>query len=317
MIWLTWRQQRTEILMAMGLMGLLASFLVASALSMQNTFHQLGVGPCLGAHPGQACSNIVQTFDSSVASITSVSGWLNFVPLTFALLLGAPLVLELEQGSFRLSWTQSTTRTRWLVIKLLTIAALTVVFAVACTELMTFWRIPLDRIGGSFAPNDGFDLEGLLPPAYGLFAVAVGLSAGAVLRRTVPAAVISIAVFLPVRLAFQTFVRPYLQSPVKMIVPMMSPLSPAHGAWIMTSTFSDRHGHVLPNSSPIFAACAHASGAKGTFLSCLNAHHVFSYTVYQPGSRFWAFQGMEAGIFTAVALILFVFVFWFVKTKVS
>lgn len=31
----------------------------------------------------------------------------------FGILLAAPFVLELEQGTYRLVWTQSITRTRW------------------------------------------------------------------------------------------------------------------------------------------------------------------------------------------------------------
>src|ERR1035437_8616701 len=49
--------------------------------------------------------------------------WLGFlvivIPGIIGVFWGAPLVArELEAGTFRLAWTQSVTRTRWLVIKL-------------------------------------------------------------------------------------------------------------------------------------------------------------------------------------------------------
>ena len=41
------------------------------------------------------------------------------VPALIGIFWGAPLVArELETGTFRLAWTQSVTRTRWLAVKL-------------------------------------------------------------------------------------------------------------------------------------------------------------------------------------------------------
>jgi hypothetical protein len=38
--------------------------------------------------------------------------------------------------------------------------------------------------------------------------------------------------------------------------------------------------------------------------SCAAAHHVLAYITYQPASRYWAFQGIETGIFVALAAAL-------------
>jgi hypothetical protein len=38
--------------------------------------------------------------------------------------------------------------------------------------------------------------------------------------------------------------------------------------------------------------------------SCLNAHGYRLLVSYQPASRYWAFQGIEAGIFTLIAVAL-------------
>jgi len=41
------------------------------------------------------------------------------VPALIGVFWGAPLIArELETGTFRLAWTQSVTRTRWLAVKL-------------------------------------------------------------------------------------------------------------------------------------------------------------------------------------------------------
>ena len=39
--------------------------------------------------------------------------------------------------------------------------------------------------------------------------------------------------------------------------------------------------------------------------------------VYQPGSRFWAFQGIEAAIFVGLAAALIAVTFWLVRRRVT
>ena len=58
---------------------------------------------------------------------------------------------------------------------------LIVVLAVAFAALITWFRQPLDAMYGRNG-LDGFDVEGLVPMASGLFAFALGTAAGAVLR---------------------------------------------------------------------------------------------------------------------------------------
>jgi uncharacterized membrane-anchored protein len=50
------------------------------------------------------------------------------------------------------------------------------------------------------------------------------------------------------------------------------------------------NGPNAPNNPP--AACVQALS------------HYHAYLTYQPGDRFWAFQGIETGIFVALAAIL-------------
>jgi hypothetical protein len=44
-------------------------------------------------------------------------------------------------------------------------------------------------------------------------------------------------------------------------------------------------------------------------------YHVL--VTYQPGSRYWAFQGLETTLFIALALALFGVCFWWVRGRVS
>jgi hypothetical protein len=39
------------------------------------------------------------------------------------------------------------------------------------------------------------------------------------------------------------------------------------------------------------------------------------YLTYQPASRFWAFQGIETGIYVVLAAVLFGVTFWVLKQQ--
>jgi hypothetical protein len=46
-----------------------------------------------------------------------------------------------------------------------------------------------------------------------------------------------------------------------------------------------------------------ASG-EGSYLACLASHGIREEFVYQPASRYWAFQGTETAIYLALSLAL-------------
>jgi hypothetical protein len=48
---------------------------------------------------------------------------------------------------------------------------------------------------------------------------------------------------------------------------------------------------------------------------CMVAHGYREYLAYQPASRFWAFQGIETGIFVVLAAVLLGITFWVVKRR--
>jgi hypothetical protein len=127
--------------------------------------------------------------------LSGIVVWLTLLPLVFGVLLAAPFVLELEQGTYRLVWTQGIVRTRRVTLKLGSLVAAAILVALALTSLLTWWRTPFDHRDGSCMPST-LDVEGTVPLAYTVFAVALGLGVGTLLRRTVPAAAIRLVGFL-------------------------------------------------------------------------------------------------------------------------
>ncbi len=302
MIWLTWRQQRTETLLAAALVALLAAVLVPTGLHVATIYDRDGIAACLG-HQSSGCANAFVAFNNSTQSMSVLTGWIKFVPGVLAILLAAPFVAELEQGTFRLAWTQSITRRRWLLTKLglITLAALTT--GLILTALLTWWRNPLDHFHGRLDP-DGFDLEGTVPLAYMLFAVGCVTAAGAFVRRTLPAIGIGLVSFVAARLCIAAWLRPHYLHPLSATWSPTQTGPELRSQWVLSQAQTDAHGHPLTNAVSIVQDCTQGLPARLATGSCLQQHGLYLHAVYQPAGRFWAFQGIETGIFVVLGLTL-------------
>lgn len=319
MIWLTWRQQRTEILIAGALLALLSTVLVVTGLQMADAYHHTGVAACIAnPHPSSDCITFEHAFRDRFGALVGFAGWLNFVPLIFGLLFGAPFVLELEQGTYRLAWTQSITRSRWLLVKLGFIASVTLLVSLLFMALMTWWRGPFDHLDGSFDAN-AFDFEGVAPLSYGLFAVMLGTAVGTLTRKIVPALGISLAGYLAVRLSVENFLRPHFVAPRTLISstdPKVNAPALGRQAWIITNGWSDRLGHQISDSY-VFQTCPPRFGEKIPLFSCFHNHGIYNYTVFQPANRFWTFQAIETAIFLGITMALAALTVWWVRYRIS
>ena len=120
MIWVSWRQQRTETLIAAAILALLAALLVPTGIDDGRT-----PTTTTASRPASAPSALerLRQRDPLVHLALRARrelhlGWFTLVPGLIGVLLAAPFVLELENGTYRLAWTQSITRRRWIATKL-------------------------------------------------------------------------------------------------------------------------------------------------------------------------------------------------------
>jgi hypothetical protein len=284
---------------------------------MASAYTGSGAGACVArtAANGSGCGGIVSDFLSRFEHAGPIVPWLNFVPGLLGVLFAAPLVVELEQGTFRLAWTQSVTRRRWLSVKLAMIYGSALLGAVALTVLMTWWRGPLDSVQGRMELNV-FDFEGIVPYAYTLFAVSLVVALGVFTRRVVVAAGGTLLAYFALRIAIQTWVREHYVAPIRVVWrPGREGPSNLDRAWNIVSGPSDAHGRALPGAERILAACM--SGPKQAAERCLDTHGVFNIAVYQPASRFWLFQGIETAIFGGLAAALLLAALWWLRHRIS
>jgi hypothetical protein len=294
-------------------LALAAASLIPIGLHMASVYDSSGISACL-AHGGAGCGDAVTSFQHRFEHAGSIIPWLNFLPGLIGVLFAAPLVLDFEHGTFRFAWTQGVPRGRWLVIRLGVMCAAALLATFALTELMTWFRGPLDHVNGRMEPNV-FDFEGIVPYAYTLFAVGLVIALGLITRRAVTAGGVALVAYFALRVGLQTWVRKDYFAPIRKIWPIGSP-SPANldRAWNITSGPSDVHGDSIPVDH-VMRLCG--LGAKRGELACMRAHHLYNVAVYQPADRFWAMQGVEAGIFLGLALALFAFAGWWMRKRIA
>jgi len=312
MIWLTFRQQRLETLIGTAILALVATLLLLTGFDMIAAFQHTGAAACLAQHARDAtCQAALGLFENRYNPLGEFASWLNFLPPVFGILLAAPVVLELEQGTHRLMWTQGITRLRWAAVKLGLIVAGAVAVSLALSALLTWWRGPLDGVQGQFNPNS-FDFEGIMPVAYTVYAVALGLAVGTVLRRTIPAMALTLVGFLGLRLVLEVL-RPHYVAPLVVKVAGSSPPSPSD--WVLDTGLTDRLGRDVPYPSAV-RLCGAAHG-QGLDVACLRQHGIARTLVYQPADRLWIFQGIEAAIFLGVAVGLLALTVWWIRYRLA
>jgi hypothetical protein len=312
MMWLTWRQHRAQAIYFLVALAVLAAVLVPLGLNMFRALSDLGLNDCHGTLPvGDACDVGRNSFAERFALPHQFSILLALVPLLAGLFAGAPLVArDLEHGTHRLVWTQGVTRRRWLLVKVGLVVAAAAVFAAALSALVSWWWIPYERAGTSRFGWVNFDLQGLAPVGYTVFAVALGVAAGALVRKVLPAMAITVAGFVGARVAVMV-ARPHFQPAQEVRFPLFAESHPGRFAdlWQLSTDVYSADGQNLGRGfimCPPDAAAAAADGDRG----CAGFQPGdYNLTRFHPASDYWTFQLIETGIFVALAALLVVFTY--------
>ncbi|WP_405502562.1 ABC transporter permease [Streptomyces anulatus] len=182
MPWLVVRQHRVALVCILGL-TLVASLLIAYGRSeLVNLLDAKGWPEKDAGQPME--NNRVYEYVGSI---------LGGLPLILAVFIGAPLIAgDQENGTAQLVTTQSATRRQWLIAKLGLAYTLALVSGVVLSALFTWWWKPYrsvflsDWIDGAI-----FDNTGPVLPAFLLFFTAAGITIGTLVRRVLPAMVVT------------------------------------------------------------------------------------------------------------------------------
>jgi len=278
MTFLIWRLHRAHAIVAAVVIVAVTALIVPTGIAIANSYHH-AVMNCSVSQVG--CGDIAFTVFASNGVFTSLVQDLAMAfPLVLGILWGAPLVpREFEASTEDFAWTQGVTRRRWVLANLGWALLVAAAWGGALAALFTWWRGPDNAVDGP-VKFIYFDVQGVAPIAYTVFAMALGIAAGALFRRVVPAIMTTLVVFPAVRIVMALFFRPLLA---------------------VSQNISPRaRGGAPPLSWSLFA----------DILSSKTEH-----IIYLPASRFWPVQGVESGIFLVLALALAIFTYWSVTTR--
>jgi hypothetical protein len=327
MIRFTWLQFRTQAAVAFG--GL-AAFAVVLAVTGWHLAHLYDTTAAACKARGD-CAAALSAFASNDQDLQSfVKLLLLAAPALIGMFWGAPLIArEFETGTFRLAWTQDVTPTRWLAIKLGVVGLASVAAAGLLSLMVTWWSSPIGK--ASMDQWAVFSQRDITPIGYAAFAFALGVTAGLLIRRTVPVMAITVAVFAAVQVVMPLWIRPHLITPVRTTSPLniaalqetgmtgngrLQVIEAANipGAWVYSSQIVTPAGQPA-SSEPATQACTTGSGqACDAYIARL---HLRQAVTYQPASRYWAFQWYETAIFLGLAVILAGVCFWQIRRRRS
>jgi hypothetical protein len=292
-----WRQSRVAIGVAAAVLAGLTVLLVANGLTVHHAY-QAGLAACRASG---TCGGLQKQLFGKEGIIIEIINLTIIAPAIIGMFLGAPLVArDLEQHTSKLIWTQAITRRRWFLTKLGWLGLVATAWSAAIAALVTWWSAPLNALGHQRLWPGQFDIQGIAPAAYSVFAFALGVTAGLLVRRTVPALGITIAGFTATRFLVTTYLRPrYLPPATAALKPGPHPAYRAQGNWTLSQRPNIQvgaargHGHVMPHLS-------HAS-CHLTHLACLAAAGVRQIFTFQPAGCYWTLQGIETAIYLVLA----------------
>jgi len=335
---LVWRQHRLQLLFGVAGLIVLGAFFLATGLPIRDRFERAGLPDCLPQTidstvvanldaPGLAggstddvggtdesanvddsteaitrCAQNARDFFSGYNNVVFAGLLLLILPMLVGMFWGAPLVArEIEHGTHRLVWTQGTSRLRWGVTKFglvsIGVLAMTAVYA----GMLTWWITPVMQTSGQRFDYIFFDIHGIVVFGYTIFALALGIFAGAVTGRLLPAMATTVVGFLATRLVVMLVARShYLPTETTRVRPVgrasgvNEQWNLLHGDWIRS-----RHFDVSVDQCP---------AALPDCVEVLTMH---------PARHFWAFQAIETAIFVALAISLLLATIYWIRRRIA
>jgi hypothetical protein len=323
MAWVSWRQHRFTLAGLVAVLGAAGLYLYITGMQIR---HEV---PIMGE---------MFTMNQTKLTLTPIAALFQIFPALIGAFVGAPvLARELETGTFRYTWTQGFGRERWAAVKLAQIAVAVTVLAGAFGFLFSWCYGPIIGVPQGLSPLMAitFDLRGVAFAAWALVAFAIGVLAGVLIRRVVPAMFATLAAWSGLAVVTGVYLRPHYETSL-----VTRGFSLPSAAWVIGQRWT-LHGkpvglaavsqvlqklgaqEVAPGVfGPTGPASGQASGNSAAFgpggawrsAPTYLLHHGFTQlTSYQPASRFWPFQWIEGGWLLALSVLLIAATIWLVR----
>jgi len=281
MFWLIWKQQRKQFLLGLLLVAAYAAFVLTTGISID--------------HRRQP--DLISTT------------WLNIVragyavPVLLGMFWGAPLISnEYDSGTNKFIWTQGISRRKWLFSKLAVTMIVAGLCGLACSLLASWWfGLPTSYgvIGSRFYPAQ-FGATGLMPIIYSIFAIGLGAAIGAWLKKPVAAIATTLALYSFAFFLVAGYLRPNYMTAYRYIYKAPTGCVTNHypnGSSSVDCAHYDEGPASLRNDMGLWVTRTTLNMRQQT------ATGPQQTVFYQPGRRYWRFQGTEAGIYLGLSAL--------------
>jgi ABC-type transport system involved in multi-copper enzyme maturation permease subunit len=332
MMWLTWRQFRTQATLTLAILTAAAIYVAVTGLQMH---HDYAADLAACPHPEIGCRFFL-TFDQGYNSQQQLLQILVLaVPALIGIFWGAPLIAaDLERGSHRMTWNQSITPARWLTVKFAVLGLAALLTAATLSLLLTWWASPLDQRTNDRFSAAAFATRNITPLGYAAFAFALGITLGLLIRRTLPAMAITLAVFIALQVLFAAVLRPNLLPSTTTTMPInATTLSQVQGigtgpdpsgpvtiynpgpkdAWILSATNVENSAGQEISGNQVNTCLSNPALDLPALGGCLAPDNLHIDYTYQPASNYWPLQWYETGIYLALAALLTGACFWRIR----
>ncbi|MBC3990703.1 ABC transporter permease [Streptomyces sp. AC563] len=323
--WVVWRQHRATAWTVLALTAVAAACF-GYWFHQQHAFqHDHGIAGCdilLPTCRGQrltdgSLADVVRVLDTDYRDVLVRAGYAMLaLPSLLAVFLGAPLFArDFESGSHRLALTQSVSPRRWMAAKLAFAVSLTLVVSLVLTALYGWWWHSTWRDFATLVWDTPtpFLTAGPAGVALALLAVVVAAAVGLVLRRTLPAMVVSLAISGGMLYLLRAW------RPAEHLWPLSTARStPTHYPDLPRYTLHERLRYETSSGERISDRVCPDLSVEANLARCLREHDVVSSLVeYHPASAYWPTQWVLAGICLAIAAALVAGCLWWVGRRTA
>ncbi len=326
--WVVWRRYRTMLIATVGVLTLIAVYLVVNGEQMRASYRS--ATSCTPVNTA-ACQYKFQLFHDSYAQPGLIGVLLTFLPAIIGSFVGAPLLSrELESGTFRYAWTQGAGRMRW-AIAILTCGAVGVAVVMAGFGALISWHNqPL--LDADITPRlhtTVFPETGLAAAGWALAGFTLSVLAGLLWRRAIPAIVTAFAACFGLEYLAATYRLKYVRPLTTTSLDQPHKALNINQWWTkggvhlstdqVTSALSAVGAQVNATGgkiTPVASGSSHGAGGPSVDPVQYLLHHGYlQITSYQPDSRYWTLQWIEFGWLTALALLLLGATFWLLRRR--
>ncbi|MFI6845786.1 hypothetical protein OG535_08950 [Kitasatospora sp. NBC_00085] len=302
-----WLRHRTALLTVLGVLAVGAALLLADGWFLHAAFDRSGAAGC--DRSTQSCNELWKVFLREYGTrLTVGANLLYFLGGSVGAFVGGPLLArEFEHGTYRYAWTQGAGRARWTATGLALAGAVLAAGAALLGLAFDWWSAPLAEETGRFSPllfvGAPLALAGRV-----LLVFAVSALAGAVLRRTVVAVGIGVGASVATTLVAQS-ARFHYRAPLEDTVHTLVQPAVDH-RWAASTWFTDPSGDRIPMRDFYNLGNGFYDGEK-----LMRDGGYAVHEIYQPDDRYWAFQLIECGWMTALAVAVCAAAVWWVRRR--